>query len=159
MPPFPVIRSLSSSASSLQFHADTYKEPDSTELSSDCCTMVETRDETARFSYLQWQKLYETEKPFQVFSSISCDAEEQRPTNLQFLDGDPQLIRDIRGREAEFDLDTNGFIIRNDSMRDADLSTEEGFRRDYLPHIEEMMREHVDGIDHMVCFDWGVSLL
>ncbi|KAF7676171.1 hypothetical protein GT037_005676 [Alternaria burnsii] len=117
--------------------------------------MTSPRDEVARFSYLQWQPLYETEKPFQVFSNISCSALEQRSTNLHFIDGEPQTIHDIRGRESEFGLDRNGFMIRKDEMREADLTTEEGFRRDYLPHIENMMKEHVADIDHMVCFDWG----
>lgn len=118
--------------------------------------MTSIKTEIARFSYLKWQKLYETEKPFQVFSSISLDAEEQRSTNLVFEDGEPQTVYDIRGREAEFDLDQNGFAVLKQAMPKANLSTEEGLRAEYLPHIEKLLRENVDGVDEAICFDWGV---
>jgi hypothetical protein len=114
------------------------------------------RNETVSLSYLKWQALYEREKPFQVFSQIRPDAEEQRATNLEFWNAPPEVIQDLRGIEKDFTLDQNGFMVRQQEMPDTDLSSEEAVRNQYATTIEKLIKREVDGVDYICCFDWGV---
>ena len=64
-------------------------------------------DVTATLQYLKWEKLYESQKPYQVYFPT-----EDTPipkSNLSFEDGPEELIHDARYAEESFDLDRNGF--------------------------------------------------
>lgn len=119
--------------------------------------MIARNDEIAPFTYLQWQDLYEREKPFQVFSTVPPEAEERRSTNLVFKEEEPETINDLRGQESQFTLDQNGFMVRHQEMPPTDLSTEHTIRNEYLPPLEELIKREVEGADYVHCFDWGVS--
>jgi hypothetical protein len=121
--------------------------------------MAAPRDELVSLTYLQWQELYEREKPFQIFSQLPPDAEDQRPTNLVFWNAPAEIIKDMRGMEANFKLDQNGFITRQQEMPKTDLMTEQAVRNEYIPSIEELLRREVDGVDYIYCFDWGVRTI
>jgi len=121
--------------------------------------MAAPRDELVSLTYLQWQELYEREKPFQIFSQLPPDAEDQRPTNLVFGNAPAEVIKDLREMEANFKLDQNGFMIRQQEMPKTDLMTEQAVRNEYIPPIEELLRREVDGVDYIYCFDWGVRTI
>lgn len=78
---------------------------------------AEAKSDVASLTYLQWQDLYETEKPLQVFANV-VEGSIERLTNLVFKSGPPQEIHDIRGREAEFTLDENGFKMVYDPVKE-----------------------------------------
>lgn len=117
--------------------------------------MATGNSQTARFIYLQWQELYEKEKPFQVFATVDEESTEKL-SNLVFAQGPPVTICDLRGQCDHFTLDQNGFMVRHDRIPDVDFSTEEAVRQNILPRLEELIRREVEGADVVYCFDWGV---
>lgn len=113
------------------------------------------QDVTTYLNFLQWQKLYEEEKPFQIFINIPEDAEDQRTTNLVFEKVSLQ-IHDVRGRSNEFSLDTNGFMYRRHTTEITSFSDRQSIDEDYLPEIEALLRQEVEGADRIFFFDWRV---
>ncbi len=112
--------------------------------------------EQASIVYLQWQELYESEKPFQVFANVPQGSSE-RLTNLAFAPSPPLTIRDLRGQEDAFTLDANGFQVVWDQMPPFDFTTKESVDSTVVPHLEDLVRKHVKGADFVRCFDYGVS--
>lgn len=94
-----------------------------------------------------------------MFIDLPADAEDQRSTNAVF-EHKKVHIRDIRGREADFDLDNQGFMIRRVQgvplLERLDTQTIEGL---YLPFVERLIREEVEGVDRVHFFDWRVGIL
>ena len=113
-------------------------------------------DTQVSLSFLHWQELYEREKPFQIFTNIPEDAEDQRDSNLVFK-RETVLIRDIRGLSEMFSLDTNGFIYRRHTLKNIDSYDRKSIEQNYLPKIEKLLRQAVEGIDQVFFFDWRVS--
>lgn len=114
-----------------------------------------SRDAEAALSFLHWQDLYESEKPFQIFINIPEDAEDQRDTNLVFKRV-CLAIRDVRGLSIELSLDTNGFIYRQHTMKTTDCPNREDVQQSYLPEVEELLKREVEGADRVFFFDWRV---
>ncbi|KAL9598501.1 MAG: hypothetical protein Q9219_004474 [cf. Caloplaca sp. 3 TL-2023] len=104
-------------------------------------------------SFLDWQELYESEKPFQIFIDIPEDAEDQRDTNLVFKPASV-LVQDVRGHVANFSLDTHGFIYREHTAKTTDFTNRESVERTYLPEIEDLLKREVEGVDRIFFFDW-----
>jgi hypothetical protein len=119
------------------------------------------KDQTAQLSYLQWQDLYQTEKPFQLFAQVSEDQAGQKPKmgNLIFAPGPREIMHDLRGRESNFTLDSSGFAVRQQKMPQVDLSTTEGIQEGLLPIMTDFMKQEVEGADFVLPFDWSVSVL
>jgi hypothetical protein len=113
-------------------------------------------DEQSRIVYLEWQDLYNEEKPFQVFANVPHDSTE-RLTNLVFAPSPPLRIHDLRGRENDFSLDRNGFAVIRDQMPAFDISTKETMEGNAIPYFEHLVKKHVSGVDFVRCFDYGVS--
>ncbi|KAK0732044.1 hypothetical protein B0H67DRAFT_566500 [Lasiosphaeris hirsuta] len=111
-------------------------------------------DEQASIVYLEWQELYESEKPFQVFADVP-QGFHGRLTNLVFAPAPPLEIRDLRGREDAYTLDANGFRLVRNRMPAFDLSTKESMESNVVPYLEDLVTKHVDGADFVRCFDWG----
>lgn len=114
-----------------------------------------TQDITTSLNFLQWQRLYEEEKPFQIFINIPEDAEDQRNTNLVFrkvsLD-----IHDVREHFRDFSLDTNGFMYRQHTTKVTSFRDREFVIENYLPEIEALLKHEVQGADQIFFFDWRV---
>lgn len=105
--------------------------------------------------FLQWQKLYEIEKPFQIFINTPEDAQDQRDTNLVF---EKQLctIQDIRGVAYNPSLDENGFTYRRHLTKTTDFTNRRNVDEKYLPEVENLLKSEVDGVDRVFFFDWRV---
>lgn len=110
-------------------------------------------DVQVTLSFLQWQKLYEWEKPFQIFINIPDDAEDQRDTNLVFKQI-PISVYDIRGISTDFSLDTNAFIYRRHITKITDFTSRETVEQKYQPEIEQLLKHVVEGADRIFFFDW-----
>ena len=119
-------------------------------------SVMTTQDITARLSFLQWQKLYEEEKPFQIFINIPEDAEDQRNTNLVFRNVCLN-IHDVRGHSEDFSLDTNGFMYRQHTTNMVSFRDRKLIEESYLPEIETLLRIEVEGAGRIFFFDWRVS--
>lgn len=105
--------------------------------------------------FLQWQRLYEIEKPFQIFINIPEDAQDQRDTNLVF--GKVEcMIQDIRDAAHEPSLDETGFIYRRHTTKLNDFTNRTIVDQDYLPEVERLLRCELDDVDRVFFFDWRV---
>ena len=62
--------------------------------------------------FFRWQELYMTEKSFQIFMDIPEDAQDKRASNVEFEDV-VVSVHDERGKDKDFDLDSNGFDLLN----------------------------------------------
>ncbi|KAI0407264.1 hypothetical protein F4802DRAFT_554752 [Xylaria palmicola] len=111
--------------------------------------------EQAHLVYLQWQDLYNEEKPFQVFANIP-EGSTERLTNLVFGAGPLIKINDLRGNEDNFTLDGNGFKVIQDKLPDDfNLKSRECMGTEVVPYLEDLIRRNVEGADFVRCMDWG----
>ncbi|KAK7393856.1 hypothetical protein QQX98_013360 [Neonectria punicea] len=108
---------------------------------------------TAELKYLQWQDLYERERPFQLFIDLPPDAEDRRVSNLVFEKHHVPIV-DIRSRYNQFSLDTHGFMIRKHQTAMKDFTDREAVESIYLPEVEEILRSNLDGVDGCFVFNW-----
>lgn len=114
-----------------------------------------THNITTSLNFLQWQELYEEERPFQIFINIPEDAEDQRNTNLVF-EKVGLTVQDVRGHSEDFSLDTNGFMYRQHSSKITSFRDRKFVSENYLPEIEALLKREVEGADQVFCFDWRV---
>ena len=115
-------------------------------------------DEFTTLNYLKWNDLYRTEMAFQTSVPLPSSAPDQRRHNLDFQPGNKQLIRDLRGCDEEPKIDVHGFQFFNQKT---DLKPEQyhdaGAIQDvYLPEFVRMIRENIEGADHVIVYDWRV---
>ena len=111
-------------------------------------TKCSPRNVDASFKFIKWQELYQTEKPFQIFANIPDDAEDQRLTNVDWEDK-PVRVVDIRGCESEYNLDANGFEVVSHESRTHDFTNREVIEKEYLPEVEDLLKEQLDGVDRV----------
>ncbi|KAE9378879.1 hypothetical protein N431DRAFT_460204 [Stipitochalara longipes BDJ] len=103
--------------------------------------------------FLDWQEQYETEKPFQIFINIPDEAEDKRTSNLVFEDISI-AIQDVRGKEENFTLDSNGFqFVRHHSSLDC-FQSKHSIEDIYLPEVDALLRKEIEGVDKVFFFDW-----
>ena len=114
-----------------------------------------SQDITGNLNFLRWQKLYEEEKPFQIFINIPEDAEDQRTTNLVFEKVSLQ-IHDVRGQSRGFSLDTNGFMYCQHTTKVTNFLDRQNIDESYLPEIEALLQQEIKGADRIFFFDWRV---
>ncbi|KAH8173483.1 hypothetical protein LIA77_07738 [Sarocladium implicatum] len=107
----------------------------------------------ASFKFIKWLELYKTEKPFQIFANIPDDAKDQRLSNVDFEE-EPTRVTDIRGCEGDYSLDANGLAVVKHESRTSDFTNRETIENDYLPEVESLLREQLEGVDKVFVFDW-----
>ena len=119
--------------------------------------MGQSQDEQASLNYLDWQELYEIEKPFQLFS-VAGDGSllDRRTTNLVFKEGNAECIHDVRGSEPQYSLNKQGFAFRIHHTHLQDFSIRDEVEKVYLPEMKDFLRREVEGVDQVYLFDWRV---
>jgi hypothetical protein len=113
-------------------------------------------DCTAAILYIEWDPLFEVEKPFELFVDIPPDVEDQRSTNIHFCETSTQ-ISDVRGQEDTLSLDENGFIYRSHITKITDFADPAVIEEQYIPEMEELLKMEVDGADKVFVFNWKVQ--
>ncbi|KAH7378651.1 hypothetical protein BKA64DRAFT_698366 [Cadophora sp. MPI-SDFR-AT-0126] len=64
------------------------------------------------------------------------------------------IIRDIRGREEDFTLDTHGFrAMADSSVSTIDFSNKQEVEAVYAPKVEKLLLDHLEGTFKVVVFD------
>ncbi|KAI0531707.1 hypothetical protein GGR58DRAFT_222379 [Xylaria digitata] len=110
--------------------------------------------ETAFVRFLQWSSLYEKERPFQIFTDLLPDSQDQRKTNL-IWDERQIGVKDFRAYADRFQLDTHGFTTRNlpgfNGLLDRDTITKR-----YLPAVQEMLQCELEDVGTVFVFDWRI---
>lgn len=112
------------------------------------------RNERVKLTYLKWQKLYETEKPYQVFLNLKPGIPS---TNLVFENDEYQEIVDVRGQQDRFNLDKNGFEYITHESKVKAFDNQDEIESVYLPETEGIIRKHVKNVDRLLVFDYRVS--
>lgn len=122
--------------------------------------MEATDDICVTLKFLQWQSLYETEKPFQIFIDIPEDAEDKRNTNLVFEDVQLTLrdVRSVNDRDSA-SIDDRGFMYRKHKSCVTSFDDRKVVDSTYLPEIEALLKQELDGVDRVFFFDWRVSMI
>ena len=122
--------------------------------------MSEPSNEQAVLNYLEWQDSYAKEKPFQLFSVVpNSGLAGERTTNLVFKEGQMEFIRDVRGEESLYSLDTKGFAFTVYPTCLPDFTIRENIENVYLSEMEELLKREVDSVDKIYFFDWRVCSL
>ncbi len=114
-------------------------------------------EEKATLQYLKWRDLYETEKPYQLFSAVTQhDLPVRGATNLEWTEGDVETIHDVRGIVSQFALDKHGFAFRKAPTKFRDFESTEQIEKIYLPEVEDILKLEVEGVDQVHFFDWRI---
>ncbi|KAK4949000.1 hypothetical protein LTR10_012373 [Elasticomyces elasticus] len=66
-------------------------------------------------------------------------------------------IQDVRGREADFDMNINGFsVIQGVSSEEKDFTDDEHIKQIYYPEVEKVLLENAPGANRIFLFDHTV---
>ena len=66
----------------------------------------------------------------------------------------PVTIQDIRGRESDFELDTNAFVtLTTGPSAEKDFEDDESIKKHYYPEVEELLLKNLPGARRIFLFD------
>ena len=118
---------------------------------------MDSLDEKVTLRFLQWQDLYEVEKPFEIVTD-AIQGSENRRTNLVFGTDGQQTISDVRGRKGtQFSLDGQGFAYRSNPCPFDRYDDKQRIIDGYLPWAESIIKQEVGDMGRVFIFDWRVS--
>ncbi|KAI1783000.1 hypothetical protein LXA43DRAFT_373361 [Ganoderma leucocontextum] len=80
---------------------------------------------------------------------------EGKPSSNVGSDPQPAVVHDVRGREAEFSLDKNGFQFVRWPSVEKDFTHDDGIKERYYPEVEQILKE-VTGAKRVYIFDHTV---
>jgi hypothetical protein len=147
-----------------EYYQEQHQERESSLLTmSPPPTPNSTQKQEAILSYFSPQPHHSLEKPYEFTPEAyshraSLTHHPQAINNLTF---EPRVleIQDIRGKEAEFELDVHGFCFLKRETGVRDLRDEREVQERYLSEVERLLRE-VLGKDgrkvRVVAFGWKV---
>lgn len=103
-----------------------------------------------QLQYLRDDPLYNLVKPIQITPNfLDCEGR----SNVRLESGPSETLNDVRGREHEFTLDSNGFHYVQAPTTFKDWSSQPQIAKEYLPELEDLLRREVDGCDEIVFYD------
>ncbi len=104
---------------------------------------VQPSDVRATLRYLKWDKLYEFQRPYQIY----CPTEDPTipKSNLSFEDGPEELIHDARRAKVSFDPDRNGFTFVEHEYNPAWFTQPSLIEKYYLPAISRLVEKTLGG--------------
>ncbi|KAI0506382.1 hypothetical protein F5B22DRAFT_451839 [Xylaria bambusicola] len=110
--------------------------------------------ETAYVRFLQWSSLYEKERPFQIFTELLPESNDQRKTNLVWDERQIE-VKNFRANAERYQLDTHGFSTRHlPGFRD--LMDKETIIEKYLPAVQEMLQSQLQDVGTVFVYDWRI---
>ncbi|MCJ1384888.1 hypothetical protein MMC17_008006 [Xylographa soralifera] len=119
-----------------------------------------TQDLKANLRYFKWNEKFETEKPYEIVSTYSNDLGAFPPTNVNREDWDvrERLIKDVRGTESYYQLDTHGFTYRSTDSTFSAFYDKEKVGNEYLPRVVyPFLKANVDNADEIYISSWRAS--
>jgi hypothetical protein len=112
----------------------------------------------ALFEYLQWNGLYQTEKPYEIaIDDVENLLDGVPTTNLTFGPPSRHPLKDVRDQQHIFTLDTHGFAWLDHHTDVGTLHARNDIVNLYLPVTERLLRQQIEGADYVFIFDWKVS--
>lgn len=116
----------------------------------------------ASFEFLQWQKSYEQQKPYEIFLPLASFSKGSKiPRSNLIFEHRTVPIKDIRNQQDMFDLDTHGFQVVKSPTTVKNLKDRTAVIEQYVPEMERLLQRNLDGDGKQVrtyCFDLRVSL-
>ncbi|KAF2105157.1 hypothetical protein BDV96DRAFT_509883 [Lophiotrema nucula] len=113
-------------------------------------------DEITTFKYTKWLPIFKIEKPFIIISNLKPKRLQYRQTNLEFEEGKPQIVQDIRGRERQFALDSHGFQVSHHNWTMDQWYSTDAVQNKYLPVVEDLIRQDIPNVTQVRIFDWRI---
>lgn len=112
---------------------------------------------SATLKYLRWQKLYESEKPYQIY----CPIEESdiQASNLSFEKGPVEIVHDARHTGRGFHLDRNGFTVVEHDCDPSWFKEPETIERHYLPAISQLLKNSLGNDSKVYIFEYQVMMM
>jgi hypothetical protein len=110
------------------------------------------------FRYIEWQDLYNVEKPFQILIDIPKDSPDQRKENLVFKDGEEEIVYNVRTTTEEYSLDKHGFtfVKHVSQLHGPDFFQRELVDSVFLSECESLIKETLTGVDRIYFYNWLV---
>ena len=109
-----------------------------------------SRDVQVQLQYLKNDPLYDTVKPVQIVPEW---LDLPKRSNVLLESGPSETIHDVRGREADFSLDGNGFQYVHAPTEFKEWSSQPAIGKMHLPELESLLRKEVDGADEIMFYD------
>lgn len=121
---------------------------------------MDSKDCRAQLTYLQWQELYKTERPYDIASAYYHG--DIPKTNVVLLkSSEEELVHNVRGQEKDFELDKHGFAFCRLEGNEASLKNfhdRDAVENFFIPEIvEPLLTKHVESAERIFVFDWHVS--
>lgn len=108
------------------------------------------KDIQVQLQYLKDDPIYHEQKPLQITPNF---LDKENRTNVRLAPGQPETIRDVRGREADFTLDRHGFKYVHAPTKFKEWSSQPKIAEAYLPELEALLRKEVEGCDEIMFYD------
>jgi len=102
---------------------------------------------------LQWQSLYDRERPFQLLTQLPPGAEDQRTTNLVFDDVVVE-VEDVRSAAFSPTLDGHGFMFRICPSVLPGFTDQKMVEEQYFLEVEKLIKANVVDAKQVYIFDW-----
>jgi hypothetical protein len=113
------------------------------------------------FEFLQWQEKYNKEKPYEVFIPLSTFSDSNVPRSNLAFETRQVRIRDARGDESGFALDTTGFEFVKCPIAMHNLKNRQVVSDIYIPEMEKFLQSYIQPDNpqdvRTLCFDLRVS--
>jgi hypothetical protein len=104
--------------------------------------------------YAKDSPLFAREKPYMILTGFDG---ESGATNIEWESKVSETLDDIRGREEDFTLDGQGFSFVSHQTSFLAWDDRRAVEEAYLPEVERLIRDNVDGVDEVQIFDWRVG--
>lgn len=116
--------------------------------------MSKRKDDMATINYAKRLPVYEKEVPYQIISDFPGD---HKKTNLEFGPAPVAgTIRDIRGRESDFTVDSHGFQVCRQKTAVEGWTNKDVIETQYYAEREQLLKAELDGVDEVFFYDWRV---
>ncbi|OIW25250.1 hypothetical protein CONLIGDRAFT_648290 [Coniochaeta ligniaria NRRL 30616] len=111
-----------------------------------------TNDELVKLTYATRLPIHAIEKPYQMISSFPGT---YKKSNIEFNSApEPERIRDLRGQEHKYSLNSHGFQVIEHHSDIADWSDKQAIENQYLPQVQQLFTSHLDEVDEVKIFNW-----
>jgi hypothetical protein len=118
-----------------------------------------TGTQLADFEFIEWQELYNMEKPYEIFIQLpkGLEHEQNNRTNLVFKKYEDNIVQDLRGQESQFDLDRNGFQIFDLPTSFRHWHDRKAVENEYMKECVDILRGILDDVDSIYFYNWRAS--
>lgn len=119
---------------------------------------TDTHNLTASLDFLSPLTLYETQKPYRIFSQ-DLAAHGRPRSNIELEKHQGIFIHDIRGREDQFSLDEHGFQPISHTIKFTAFDDPARISGEFLDEVEELIMNNIPGVKGLYLYDWKVGAL